>query len=63
MNREFMRLRAENEDLRCQLRDAESRVLDDFVERLRSLPRNHPDRPHLTRMIIDLSRKLEHSEV
>jgi hypothetical protein len=59
MNRDFMRLRTQNEDLRCQLRDAESRVLDDLVEKLRTLPRNYPDRPHLIRMIIDLGREIQ----
>jgi hypothetical protein len=38
-----------------------SRVLDDLVEKLRTLPRNHPDRPHLIRMIVDLSRDIEPS--
>jgi hypothetical protein len=38
-----------------------SRVLDDLVEKLRRLPSNHPDRAHLTRMIIDLSREIERS--
>ena len=36
---------------------SKSRVLDDLVEKLRTLPRNHPDRPHLIRMIIHLSRE------
>jgi hypothetical protein len=36
-----------------------SRVLEDLIEKLRSLPKNHPDRPHLTRMVIDLSREIE----
>ena len=57
INRESMWLRAENEDLQCQLLDAESRLL----EKLRSLPRHYPDRPHLIRMIIDLSREIERS--
>jgi hypothetical protein len=68
MLRELMRLRANNERLRFQVRDADRRaheaepVLADFVEKLQSLPRNHPDRPHLTRMIIDLSRELERAD-
>jgi hypothetical protein len=36
---------------------SKSRVLDDLVEKLRSLPQNHPDRPRLIRMIIDLNRE------
>jgi hypothetical protein len=38
---------------------SKSRVLDDLVAKLRSLPQNHPDRPRLIRMIIDLSREIE----
>ena len=34
---------------------SKSRVLDDLVEKLRQLPRTHPDRPRLIRMIIGLS--------
>jgi hypothetical protein len=61
MNRETMRLRVENEDLQCHLRDSESPLVDDFVAKLRSCPRHHPDRPHLIRMIIDLNREIERS--
>ena len=34
---------------------SKSRVLDDLVEKLRQLPRTHPDRARLIRMIIGLS--------
>jgi hypothetical protein len=37
---------------------SKSRVLDDLVEKLRPLPRTHPDRPRLIRMIIDLSHEI-----
>jgi hypothetical protein len=32
--------------------------LDDLVEKLRRLPRTHPDRPRLIRMIIGLSHEI-----
>ena len=35
------------------------RVLDELVEKLRRLPPNHPDRPRLIRMIIDLRGEIE----
>jgi hypothetical protein len=38
---------------------SKSRVLDDLVEKLRSLPRKHPDRSRLIKMIIDLNREIE----
>ena len=37
---------------------SKSCVLDDLVEKLRQLPRPHPDRPHLIRMIIGLSHEI-----
>ena len=36
-----------------------SRVLEDLVEKVRSLPPNHPDLPHLMRMITDLGLEIE----
>ena len=38
---------------------SKSCVLEDFVEKLRLLPANHPDRPRLIRMIIDLRCEIE----
>lgn len=38
-----------------------SRVLEDLVEKVRSLPPNHPDRTHLMRMITDLGLEIERS--
>jgi len=38
-----------------------SRVLEDLVEKVRSLPPNHPDLPHLMRMVTDLGREIERS--
>lgn len=35
------------------------RVLDDLVEKLRRLPPNHPERPRLIRMIIDLRGEID----
>jgi hypothetical protein len=35
------------------------KVLDDLVAKLRTLPQNHPGRPHLNRMVYDLSREIE----
>ena len=40
---------------------SKSHVLNDLVEKLRSLPQNHPDRPHLIRMVLDLSREIGRS--
>lgn len=34
-------------------------VLDELVEKLRRLPQNHPDRPRLIRMVIDLRGEIE----
>lgn len=41
---------------------SKSRALNDLVDKLRLLPRNHPDRPHLIRMVLDLGREIEVSE-
>jgi hypothetical protein len=40
-----------------------SQVLDDLVAKLKALPLTHPDRPTLTRMVIDLRREIERKTV
>jgi len=39
-----------------------SRVLDDLIDKLRKFPQNHPDRPHLIRMIIGLRDEIERAK-
>jgi hypothetical protein len=38
---------------------SKARVFDDLTRKLESLPPGHPDRPRLTRMILDLRHELE----
>jgi hypothetical protein len=40
-----------------------SQVLGDLVAKLKALPLTHPDRPTLTRMVIDLRREIERRTV
>jgi hypothetical protein len=39
-----------------------SRVLDDLTDKLRKLPQDHPDRPHLIRMILGLRDEIERAK-
>jgi hypothetical protein len=34
-------------------------VLRDLIAKLETLPQHHPDRPHLTRVVLDLRHELE----
>ena len=34
-------------------------VLDDLVAKLKAMPEQHPDRPMLIRMVIDLRREID----
>jgi hypothetical protein len=44
--------------MECEKRTT-SRVLDNLSSKLGTLPRRHPDRPQLIRMMIDIHREIE----